>query len=108
MPEANELFHYFVLQQQMAAMMYLGKMVRPDTGQVERNLDAAKFIIDLLGMLEDKTKGNLTAEESHLLEQVLTTLRLNYVDERKREEAKPDASMDESAPAGERTEGDPA
>lgn len=108
MAEANELFHYFVLQQQMAAMMYLGKMVRPDTGQIDRNLDAAKFTIDLLGMLEEKTKGNLTAEESQLLQQVVTTLRLNFIDERKREEAKPDVSKEEAASAGERSEGDPA
>jgi hypothetical protein len=108
MAEANELFHYFVLQQQMAAMMYLGKMVRPDTGQVDRNLDAAKFTIDLLGMLEEKTKGNLTAEESQLLQQVVTTLRLNFIDERKREEAKPDVAKEEAESTGERTEGEPA
>jgi hypothetical protein len=92
----------------MATMMYLGKMVRPDTGQLERNLDAAKFTIDLLGMLEEKTKGNLTDEENNLLQQVVTTLRLNFVDEKKREETKPDAPMEETAPAGEGTEGDPA
>ena len=107
MPQPNELFQYFVWQQQMAAMMYLGKMVRPDTGEVERNLDAAKIAIDLLGMLEEKTKGNLTDEEDHILQQVLTTLRLNYIDEVKREEAKPDAPKEETAPTEEGSSGDP-
>lgn len=105
MPEANQLFHYFVLQQQMAAMMYLGKMVRPDTGQLDKNLEAARFTIDLLGMLEEKTKGNLTPDEDHLLQQVVTTLRLNFVDEMKREETRTDAPMEEPA-AGEGTEGE--
>lgn len=95
----NELFGYFVMQQQMAAMMYMGKIVRPDTGQIERNLEAARFTIDLLGMLEEKTRGNLTDDESHLIQQILTTLRLNYVDEAKRGGSS-DESKKEEATAG--------
>ena len=83
----SELFRFFILQQQMAAMIYMGKIVRPDTGHIERNLDAARFAIDLLGMIEEKTKGNLAGEEEQLLQQVVTTLRLSFVDEAKREEA---------------------
>jgi len=79
------LFGFFVMQHQMTAMVYLGKMVHPETGKIERNLEGARFSIDLLGMLEEKTRGNLTAEESRLLEQTLTNLRLNYMDEVRRE-----------------------
>lgn len=93
----NELFGYFVIQQQMAAMMYMGKIVRPDTGQIDRNLDAARFTIDLLGMLEEKTRGNLTADESHLIQQVLTTLRLNFIDEAKRGESSDESKKEEEA-----------
>jgi hypothetical protein len=83
--ESGDLFRFFVIQNQMTAMIYLGKVVHPATGKIERNLDGARFSIDLLGMLEEKTRGNLTAEESKLLEQTLTNLRLNYVDEVRRE-----------------------
>lgn len=95
--QPNELFGYFVVQQQMAAMMYLGKIVRPDTGQVERNLEAARFTIDLLGMLEEKTRGNLTADEAKLIQQVLTTLRLNFVDEAKRGDSSYEPKKEEEA-----------
>ena len=77
----DELFRLFVLQQQQTAMVFLGKMVHPQTNEITRDLDAARFSIDLLGMLEAKTKGNLQPDEERLLGQVLTTLRLNFVEE---------------------------
>jgi hypothetical protein len=80
----EELFSWFVIQQQQVAMIHLGKMVHPATHKIERDLDAARFSIDLLGMLEAKSKGNLTADEERLLGQVLATLRLNYVEEAQR------------------------
>lgn len=91
----GELFRIFVAQNQYAVMMHLGKFVHPETGKVERNLEAAKFSIDILGMLEEKTKGNLDDEEARFLQQVLTTLRLNYIDEANRQ----DTSTPEDAPA---------
>jgi hypothetical protein len=84
--ESGDLFRFFVMQHQMTSMVYLGKVVHPATGKIERNLDGARFSIDLLGMLEEKTRGNLTAEESKLLEQTLTNLRLNYIDEVRRDQ----------------------
>ena len=90
--EMGDLFRAFVAQQQYGAMIYLGKFVHPGTGKIERNLDAARFTIDLLGMLEEKTRGNLTEEEKTFLQQVLTTLRLNFIDEQKKE---PEAATDE-------------
>ena len=62
------------------AMMLLGKTPHPETGQTVRDLDAAKLFIDQLEMLEVKTKGNLSAEESNLLKQTLMTLRLGFVE----------------------------
>ena len=99
--EGSELLQFFVMQQQMAAMMYMGKMVRPDTGQAERNLEAAKFAIDLLGMFEEKTKGNLTPEEDQLLTHVLTNLRLNYLDEAGRSPTPEVAQATEAPPPAE-------
>ncbi|MFN8547973.1 MAG: DUF1844 domain-containing protein [Candidatus Eisenbacteria bacterium] len=77
----SELFEMFVLQQQQWTMIQLGKMVNPITGEASRDLDAARMSIDLLGMLQEKTKGNLDSGEERLLSSVLTTLRLNYVEE---------------------------
>jgi hypothetical protein len=88
----DELFRWFVLQQQQMVMIHLGKLVHPATSKIERDLEAAKFSIDLLGMLEGKTKGNLLPEDERLLGQVLATLRLNYVEEATRAPEKPDAA----------------
>lgn len=82
--DMGDLFRAFVAQQQYGAMIYMGKFVHPGTGQLERNLDAARFTIDLLGMLDEKTRGNLTKDEETFLRQVLTTLRLNYLDEQQK------------------------
>ncbi len=88
---ASELFEMFVLQQQQWTMMQLGKLVNPITGEVSRDLEAARMSIDLLGMLQEKTKGNLDAGEERLLTSVLTTLRMNFVDESNRPAAGGDA-----------------
>ena len=74
----------------MEGMVALGKLKHPATGTVERNLEQAKFIIDLLGILQHKTKGNLDASESNLLEQALSALRLNYVHENSSNEVRVD------------------
>lgn len=61
------------------ALVHLGHMPDPATGQVHQDLEQARFIIDLLGMIQDKTEGNRTPEESALLDEVLTTLRMGFV-----------------------------
>ncbi len=80
----DPLFVQLVLSFQAGAWQHLGKVASPISGKVERDLRMAQHTIDLLGMLESKTKGNLSQEESSLLEHVLYELRLNYVDERKK------------------------
>jgi len=76
----SALFAYLVLQQTNMALMLLGKAPHPETG--ERSFDAAgaQFFIDLLEMLEVKTRGNLDPREQHLLRQSLTTLRMAFVE----------------------------
>lgn len=64
-----------------AAMAQMGKVSNPATGKLDRDLDSAKVSIDLLRMLRDKTKGNLTDEEARILTTLLTDLELNYADE---------------------------
>ena len=76
----SALFAHMVMQQSSMAMMLLGKTAHPETGQVVRDLEAAKFFIDQLEMLEFKTKGNLNQEEAALLKQSLMSLRMAFVE----------------------------
>lgn len=78
------LFLQLVLGLQQAAMVALGKLMNPMSGKIERNLEAAKNTIDTLGAIEARTRGNLEPDEQRVLAQVLTELRLNYVDELKK------------------------
>lgn len=73
-------FATFVLSLGSSALMHLGEVEQPGTGKLEKNLPLAKHSIDLLSMLEGKTKGNLTAPEAQLLENLLFDLRLRYVE----------------------------
>lgn len=69
-----------VMQQSSMAMMLMGKTAHPETGQVVRDLEAAKFFIDILEMLEFKTQGNLDHAEAALLKQTLMSLRMAFVE----------------------------
>ena len=61
------------------ASMFLGLMPHPDSGKAEKNLSAAKHSIDMLEILQQKTEGNRTAEESEEIEAMLHQLRMAYV-----------------------------
>ena len=76
----SALFAHMVLQQSSMAMMLLGKTANPETGKMVRDLEAAKLFIDMLEMLEFKTKGNLSPEEATLLKQSLMSLRMAFVE----------------------------
>jgi hypothetical protein len=97
-------FFQLVLSLQMAAMQQMGKIASPITGEVERNLSQAKASIDMLNMISEKTENNLTDDEKGLLDRILFELRMNYVDESKKPDAKPDDSGEdekEEAPSAE-------
>jgi uncharacterized protein DUF1844 len=76
----SALFAQLILQQTNMAMMLLGKVAHPESGQTYKDVEAARLFIDQLEMLETKTKGNLTKEESGLLKQSLMNLRLAFVE----------------------------
>jgi len=78
--EMSALFAQLVMQQANMAMMLLGKVAHPETGNVIKDIEAARLFIDQLEMLEAKTKGNLTKAESDLLKQSLMSLRLAFVE----------------------------
>lgn len=78
------LFLQLLLGLQQAAMVALGKLMNPVSGRIERNLEAARNTIDTLSALEVRTRDNLGADEQRVLTQVLTDLRMNYLDELKK------------------------
>jgi len=61
------------------AMANMGQAPDPVSGRPHVDLDQARFAIDLLAMLQNKTRGNRTPEENAVLEEMLTTLRMGYV-----------------------------
>ena len=74
-------FIAFVLSLASTAAFHLGDLADPATGQkADVNLEGASQMIEILSLLEQKTQGNLTAEERQVLEQVLYELRLRYVE----------------------------
>jgi hypothetical protein len=79
MPEID--FSTFILSLSSSALLHLGLIENPHTRRIDRNLELAKQTIDILGMIRDKTKGNLSHDEDNLIENLLTDLRLKYVNE---------------------------
>lgn len=77
-------FSTFVLSLATSAQVHLGAIPNPTTGKQEQNLSLAKETIDLLDILKDKTKGNLTSEEDRLFEHVLYDLRMMYLERSKK------------------------
>ncbi|MFA6467393.1 MAG: DUF1844 domain-containing protein [Bacteroidota bacterium] len=68
-----------------AALMHMGKIKNPATDKLERNLEQAEMTIEMLDMLKERTKGNLSAEEEKFFSTVISELKLNYVDEKSKE-----------------------
>lgn len=73
-------FQTFVISLGSSALLQLGEIEDPTTGEKQKDLVLAKHTIDLLSMLQAKTKGNLTAPEEKLLESLLYDLRLRFVE----------------------------
>lgn len=96
MEKNDQLFMQLLYMFHTSAMQGLGKMADP-TGKVNRNLEYVSQTIDLMEMLKDKTKGNISEDIEKVLEGMLSELRLNYVDE----EAKPDEKKVEEKPKDE-------
>ncbi len=76
----KKMFLEFVAMLAATTMQHMGKTINPFTGKVEIHLDAAQATIDMLEMLEAKTRGNRDAEEERSLKNTLTNLRMNFVE----------------------------
>jgi hypothetical protein len=78
-------FYTFVLSLGSSVLIHLGDAPHPETGKpAERNLPLAQQSIEILAMLQQKTRGNLSPEEEKLLDQLLLDLKLRYVEASKR------------------------
>jgi len=88
-------FSTFVLSLGRSAVINLGNLPHPGDDAVDVNLPAAKQIIDILEVLQEKTEGNLDADENKLLTSLITDLRLKYVEAK----SKSDRGTDEGSDA---------
>ena len=77
LPEIN--FSTFIISLNASALLHLGVIGEPSTGKKNKNLPLGKQTIDILNMLEEKTRGNLTKEEEGLFKNILYDLRIAYV-----------------------------
>jgi hypothetical protein len=99
----SALFANMIIQQTNMAMMLLGKVAHPETGQFMQDLESAKMFIDQLEMIEARTKGNLTKQEEALLKQALAALHMAFVEtvDAPAAGAHPEPRADAPAPATE-------
>ncbi|MBS1517494.1 MAG: DUF1844 domain-containing protein [Bacteroidetes bacterium] len=82
----KQLFLSLIYSFQMQAMIQLGKLQNPVTGEAEEDLNAAQVTIDMLDMLKEKSRGNISSDEQSFLNQVLGDLKINFVEEKTRQE----------------------
>jgi len=110
--ELSQRFVEFVMMHAQNAALFLGQIPNPKTGEGEVNLELAKMFIDQLAMIQEKTRGNLTNEETTVLRNTLSNLQMVYVEvsqhiakgggqpETPAAEPKPEASTTKSEPSG--------
>ena len=94
MEKNDQLFMQLLYMFHTSAMQGLGKIADP-TGQVSRNLEYVSQTIDLMTMLKEKTKGNISEDIEKVLDGMLSELRLNYVDEKNKSTEKPEEKQEE-------------
>ena len=86
--EQEKLFMYLLGTFQSSAWIALGKIENPMTEKTDINIEQATFYINLLDMLQEKTKGNLTDYEEQMLINTVSELKLNLIDEKKNSNGK--------------------
>jgi cell division septation protein DedD len=78
--EMTQRFIEFVMMHAQNAALFLGQIPNPKTGEAEINLDLARMFIDQLEMIQEKTRGNLTTEETTVLRNALSNLQMAFVE----------------------------
>jgi Domain of unknown function (DUF1844) len=96
--EMSQRFIEFVIMHGQNAALFLGQIPNPKTGEADVNLDLARMFIDQLEMIQEKTRGNLTNEETTVLRNTLSNLQMAFV-EVSREKKQGAAQRETGAPA---------
>jgi Domain of unknown function (DUF1844) len=78
--ELTQRFIEFVMMQAQNAALFLGQIPNPQTGNAEVNLEVARMFIDQLAMIQEKTRGNLTNDESTVIRNALSSLQMVFVE----------------------------
>jgi hypothetical protein len=91
--------HFFNIITMFASSVWcqLGKIQNPTNGKIEKDLKGAQITIDMLLMLRDKTKNNLTKKEEEMLTSMISNLQMNYADEISKVDSKIDTSTIENS-----------
>ena len=97
--ELSQRFIEFVMMQAQNAALFLGQIPNPQTGQGEVNLELAKMFIDQLGMIQEKTRGNLTNEETAVLRNTLSNLQMAFVEVSQQSRGEKLAASDSPGPS---------
>ena len=98
MDKNDQLFMQLLYMFHTSAMQGLGKIADP-TGQVSRNLEYVSQTIDLMVMLKEKSKGNISEDIEKVLDGMLSELKLNYVDEKGKPEQKEEVKKEKVSKA---------
>jgi hypothetical protein len=103
--ELTQRFIEFVMMHAQNAALFLGQIPNPKTGEPEVNLDLARMFIDQLEMIQEKTRGNLTNEETMVLRNTLSNLQMAYVEAsgtaQPQRAAEPEAPQPPASPSAE-------
>lgn len=102
MDKNDQLFMQLLYMFHTSAMQGLGKIADP-TGQVSRNLEYVSQTIDLMVMLKEKSKGNISEDIEKVLDGMLSELKLNYVDEKNKTSEKSEEKKEEKPKASKKT-----
>ncbi len=78
--ELTQRFIEFVMMQAQNAALFLGQIPNPQTGKAEINLEVARMFIDQLAMIQEKTRGNLSTDETTVLRNALSSLQMAFVE----------------------------
>src|SRR5213080_3581073 len=96
--ELSQRFIEFVMMQAQNAALFLGQIPNPQTGKGEVNLELAKMFIDQLAMIQEKTRGNLTNEETAVLRNTLSNLQMAFVEVSQQSGGESHAASPQAAP----------
>lgn len=102
------LFTNLIMMLSSSTMQQLGKLVNPMTGKTEINLEGAQITIDMLAMIQEKTRGNLDKDENKMLSDILASLQMNYVDAAQSTKTAPQAETPEAAKKDDEAKADSA